>query len=398
MSTRPDAAPDPSGLRALVLTVDQRDSRTSPDAVGPVLRMLADLPVLLPFQRTAGDEFQGVLDDPAALPHALEILLRDGRWHVGLGLGEVETPLPEETREARGPAFVAAREAVSTTRNAPWGLRVVGESPLARHLESACWLWGAVLGRRTAKGWEVADLVDEGTLLRGCGTAPGRLPVGGQPACRRSRPGGVPTRPRAGRLPRRRLAGVMMAPVPMTTSLTTTGSVVLLLLTGAVLVALLGWRLRGNPWLAGGQLVLLLTVGALAALHEPFAASSAALQSLTVALCAALALTGGGPATTAVFRLVDGPGADRAGSMRRAAEVLRGGAWIGVLERTAIFAAVVSGWPEGIAISLALKGLGRYPELRNQERTGIAERFLIGTFVSVLWAAGCAGVALLLIG
>ena len=39
---------------------------------------------------------------------------------------------------------------------------------------------------------------------------------------------------------------------------------------------------------------------------------------------------------------------------------------------------------------LGLKGLGRYPELRNQEHTGTAERFIIGTFTSVLWAVACA--------
>ncbi|WP_181310564.1 transposase [Nocardioides campestrisoli] len=169
MSADPDAQDPRASRRALVLTVDQRDSRTNPDAVGPVLRLLGEVPVLLPFQRTAGDEFQGVLEDPAALPRALEILLRDGRWHVGLGLGDVETPLPDDTREARGSAFLAAREAVSSTRTAPWALRVVGESPLARHLESACWLWAAVLGRRTAKGWEVADLVDEGNSYEAAG-------------------------------------------------------------------------------------------------------------------------------------------------------------------------------------------------------------------------------------
>jgi hypothetical protein len=84
-------------------------------------------------------------------------------------------------------------------------------------------------------------------------------------------------------------------------------------------------------------------------------------------------------------------------SMHRAGEVLRGGAWIGLLERAGVFASLVAGWPEGLAIVLGLKGLGRYPELRNQERTGAAERFIIGTFTSVLWAAACAGVVRLLV-
>jgi DNA-binding NarL/FixJ family response regulator len=31
-----------------------------------------------------------------------------------------------------------------------------------RALESAVWLWAALLGRRTTRGWEVSDLVDQG--------------------------------------------------------------------------------------------------------------------------------------------------------------------------------------------------------------------------------------------
>jgi F0F1-type ATP synthase membrane subunit c/vacuolar-type H+-ATPase subunit K len=79
----------------------------------------------------------------------------------------------------------------------------------------------------------------------------------------------------------------------------------------------------------------------------------------------------------------------------RAGEVLRGGAWIGALERLAVYAALVAGWGPGLAIVLAVKGLGRYPELRNQEDTGAAERFIIGTFTSVLWAVACAALAAL---
>ena len=69
--------------------------------------------------------------------------------------------------------------------------------------------------------------------------------------------------------------------------------------------------------------------------------------------------------------------------------MLRGGLWIGLLERAAVFAALVSGFPEGVAIALAVKGLGRYPGAACS-RSG--ERFIIGTFASVLWASACAGV------
>lgn len=149
-------------MDVVVLTVDQHDSRSSPDAVPAALAALTDVPCLLPFDRTIGDELQGVLDDPAALPRALEWLLRDGAWNVGIGIGPVETPLPEHTRAGRGPAFVAAREAVTAAKSSPWRVRAVGGPAAVRPLESAVWMWAALLARRTTRGWEVADLVDQG--------------------------------------------------------------------------------------------------------------------------------------------------------------------------------------------------------------------------------------------
>lgn len=115
---------------------------------------------------------------------------------------------------------------------------------------------------------------------------------------------------------------------------------------------------------------------------------------LIVLALGALAVAGGGLLTAGVFRLVDGGSAARRDSMRSAGEVLRGGAWIGALERAAVYATLVAGWPEGMALVLGIKGLGRYPELKNQDHPGTAERFIIGTFTSVLFAAACAGVAL----
>lgn len=78
--------------------------------------------------------------------------------------------------------------------------------------------------------------------------------------------------------------------------------------------------------------------------------------------------------------------------------VLRGGAWIGYLERAAISAALLAGWPEGMALALAVKGVGRYPELKDPSAnaTHAPEAFIIGTLVSVLWAAAAAGTANLL--
>jgi hypothetical protein len=149
-------------MRVVVLTVDQHGSQTRPDQVPAALEALAAVPTRLAFQRTAGDEFQGVLDAPAALPAALEPLLRTDAWNIGIGVGEVETPLPDQARAGRGPAYVAAREAVTTAKSSPWRVRASGPTDAVRALESAVWLWAALLARRTERGWEVADLVDQG--------------------------------------------------------------------------------------------------------------------------------------------------------------------------------------------------------------------------------------------
>jgi hypothetical protein len=84
--------------------------------------------------------------------------------------------------------------------------------------------------------------------------------------------------------------------------------------------------------------------------------------------------------------------------------VLRGGAWIGYLERAAVAGTLLAAFPEGLALVLALKGVGRYPELREAgdaaRRAGRSadapEEFIIGTLASLLWAAAAAGTGALL--
>ena len=77
----------------------------------------------------------------------------------------------------------------------------------------------------------------------------------------------------------------------------------------------------------------------------------------------------------------------------RPESVLRGGAWIGYLERAAVASTLLAGWPEGVALVLAVKGVGRYAELRE---TNAPETFIIGTLASMLWAVAAAGTAHLL--
>jgi hypothetical protein len=73
-------------------------------------------------------------------------------------------------------------------------------------------------------------------------------------------------------------------------------------------------------------------------------------------------------------------------------EVLRGGTWIGYLERLAIVAAIAIGHYEIIVAVIAIKGLGRFSELDAPESR---ERFIVGTLVSMIWAALCGALILL---
>ena len=162
------------------------------------------------------------------------------------------------------------------------------------------------------------------------------------------------------------------------------------------LVAVTGLALAAlgdRPEAAPGAVALagaLAVAGALAWAGE----SSPGLVQAGALLAAVAAVTGGGPVATAVLHAADPAAAGVSGGPQDP-DILRGGAWIGVLERTAIAGTLLVGWPEGLAVILAVKGLGRFSELR---APAAAERFIVGTLASGLWAAACAGVAVLLRG
>ena len=152
------------------------------------------------------------------------------------------------------------------------------------------------------------------------------------------------------------------------------------------------FRLRAGVVLFGAATLL----GAVAFLAVNSAGHDRAQQETAVVLCVLASLVSGGPVTLALLRLADhGTPAHPQGPAR--AGVLTGGAWIGALERLAITTTLLARWPEGLVLVLAVKGLGRYPELHNAgqaDQSGTAERFIIGTFTSCLWAAACAGIGL----
>lgn len=150
-----------------VLTIDQQKSTTRGDLVPQLLdrldRHAARLPGLaLPFERTVGDEVQGVLDDPASVLAVVLDVVRVGGWRTGLGIGGVQVPLPAHSREASGPAFVRARAAVDRAKSRTTAVPVAVDGPdeeRAAEVEAVLRLLGAVVERRTPLGWQVVDLL-----------------------------------------------------------------------------------------------------------------------------------------------------------------------------------------------------------------------------------------------
>jgi hypothetical protein len=124
---------------------------------------------------------------------------------------------------------------------------------------------------------------------------------------------------------------------------------------------------------------------------HPYSAVPIALLGVGVAVL------GGNPATRVVLRLAAGnrvrETADggiliapprQSGTAEETNALLRGGTAIGYLERLAVVLAVMAGLPEAIAVIVAIKGIGRFSELAAPEAR---ERFIVGTFASLVWAA-----------
>lgn len=201
-----------------VVTADQIASRADVDRVPPALLSLATLrpPPARGFERTAGDEIQGVSDTPEVVLDVVGSLVRAGDWRVGIGIGPVELPLPDSPRAGRGPAFLAAREAIVAAHPVPGQLAVrIGFDPgmpaierqrRERHTrlaEAALLLLARLLRARTAEGWAVTDLLAEGLSQR---EAAGRLGISASAVSQRVRRAGWTEQERGEQLARHHLS------------------------------------------------------------------------------------------------------------------------------------------------------------------------------------------------
>ena len=145
------------------ITADQVDSRRRPDIAAETMRSLEVMlgaGLVLPVDRTAGDEIQMLVAAPDTALTAILALTRHGQWSVGCGIGSVNLPLPANAREAGGNAFVAARAAVNEAkkRDTRFALRTTAKTDAA-DAEAFVDLLLQLRARRSAEGWEMCDLL-----------------------------------------------------------------------------------------------------------------------------------------------------------------------------------------------------------------------------------------------
>jgi SatD family protein len=163
-----------------VLNIDQRKSRGAPenraDEWAAALNEQYRDELMRPFDLTVGDEIQAV----TAAPHAiLEILLggiKNQAWWLGVGIGEVETPLQETAARSRGQAFYNAREAVEAAKRSHHGFAVRAEDDrIASDLQTILELLAFLIRRRghDPKRWQAVELARKGASTVRIGKALG---------------------------------------------------------------------------------------------------------------------------------------------------------------------------------------------------------------------------------
>lgn len=147
-----------------VLTIDQRGSRTHGDKVPQLLTALSGVETVVPFERTVGDEIQGVMADPDAVVDAVARVLRQSDWYIGIGLGGVDLPLPASSRAGSGDAFIAAREAVEAAKKRgqrlPLCVRAPEESEWVEAAEAVLMLFGDLVRKQSMAERRVLDALD----------------------------------------------------------------------------------------------------------------------------------------------------------------------------------------------------------------------------------------------
>ena len=172
--------------------------------------------------------------------------------------------------------------------------------------------------------------------------------------------------------------------------------VLALVVAGGVVFSVLA--VKGGRWAAIAAGAFLLVAVVMVGLPHP--AGPPVLGAVIALGAVAISAFGGSPAVRTVLALATRQVEGAAGGILieprdatepgQTREVLRGGLTIGILERIGTTVSLLAGVPEAIAVIVAIKGVGRFSELGASEAQ---ERFIIGTLVSLGWAALCGALA-----
>jgi hypothetical protein len=98
-----------------VLTVDQQGSQSGPDRVPALTRALEPCHLRLAPERTAGDEIQMLAEDADEALAAFLVILEEGGWSIGVGIGP-ERPWRPPAAPDRSPCASASRTRVNRNR------------------------------------------------------------------------------------------------------------------------------------------------------------------------------------------------------------------------------------------------------------------------------------------
>jgi len=169
---------DPRSPRLSCLTVDLIASRRNTnrsatqtrleEAIDQANRSLSAA-IVVPFSVTLGDEWQGLVDSPAAALEA-DFLFRDLLHPLavasGVGMGGVSTPLRDRTPLMDGPCFHRAREALARAKDRRGQATVLasGDPLLDEAVNALCMLLHGLAARWTPKQFQsLQAYVNHGT-------------------------------------------------------------------------------------------------------------------------------------------------------------------------------------------------------------------------------------------
>ncbi|BAS08234.1 hypothetical protein AHiyo4_16560 [Arthrobacter sp. Hiyo4] len=155
-----------------VLTIDQRGSTADVDRVPDLIAALRAL-TPAPFERSVGDELQGVVEHAEDVVEIALYALRSGHWYVGIGIGPYSSPRAEVPGRFRERLCGSAKSR-GTRQRLGWSRAIVGgvrqywpwtgdASPrqgramASANAQAVLRLIGRVVQQRTPAQWRVVD-------------------------------------------------------------------------------------------------------------------------------------------------------------------------------------------------------------------------------------------------